>query len=94
MKLYGYTEVRKMNSDDLRNLCIREHWYTEGNCEEYTNLLSKADDIDNVTTDDIVEIATDIYSHSRFEDDYTMNELILNIMFKVGKICITLFEED
>lgn len=91
---YGYREVRKLNADDLRSLCIKECWYTRGSCVEYINLLKHVDKIEDVTTDDIVEIASDIYSHSNIEDfGYTMSDVILNIMFKLGKICVTIFEE-
>lgn len=96
--MYAYSEIRKLNSDDLRTLCIKEQWYTRGNSDEYCELLSSVDKMENVTTDNIVEVATDIYSHSDFEDDkadgYTIEEILLNIMFKVGRICITIFNED
>lgn len=98
MNMYGYSEVRKLISVDLRLLCINEQWYTRGNSDEYYELLQSVDKMENVTTDNIVEIATDIYSHSDFEDykadGYTMDEIIKNIMFKVGRICTTFFNED
>lgn len=61
----GYREIRRIFSDDLRNLCIKKDWYTRGNCKEYCHLLNElAHEKENITTDDIVEIAQDILNHS------------------------------
>jgi len=68
---YGYKVVRRLSSDALRALCVERAWYTNGDNEEYSNMLamSKKDDI---TGDDIVEIATDIIEHSDLSlDDFT-----------------------
>lgn len=55
----------------LRSLCVEKERYTSGDNDEYSNMLamSKKDDI---TGDDIVEIATDIIEHSDLSlDDFT-----------------------
>ncbi|GAA0806679.1 hypothetical protein GCM10008910_45390 [Faecalicatena orotica] len=65
---YGYREIRKIGAMELRNLCIKRNWYTCGNNEEYSHLLGDlAEDKENITTDDIIEIAQDIYEHSSKE---------------------------
>nr|DAY58864.1 MAG TPA: hypothetical protein [Caudoviricetes sp.] len=76
---YGYKVVRRLTSDALRALCIERAWYTNGNNEEYSNMLAKTKKED-ITSDDIVEIATDIIKHSSnlsLEDFiYVCNEIL------------------
>lgn len=87
MSKYGYAEVRKVSACSLRSLCIKNNWYTNGDNEEYSHLLiDLADDKDNITTDDIVEIAQDIYDHS--DTDYDVE----SIMFAVLQIASTYIE--
>lgn len=100
MNKYGYKEVRRLHSSDLRALCIKEDWYTGGTNEEYANLMEMTKK-DNITTDDIVEIATDIIEHSStavkkikecagYND---MSEIYTHFMFLISEACITFFEE-
>lgn len=84
---YAYTETRKMTMDNLRALCIRNDWYTCGDNEEYSNLLNTAHYCENITTDVLVELATDIKSHSDTEHEIT------SIMFELAGICYSFFEE-
>ena len=65
-----YKETRTLSAEDLRNLCIKNHWYTKGTCEEYSHLLyDLAENKEHLTTDDIIEIAEDIVAHSEIDDD-------------------------
>ena len=84
---YGYKETRKMLSWDLRKLCINNDWYESGDAEDYSNLLEKVDSLENITTDDIVEIATDIIEHSDIKIEEFEN--ICNALFT---ICHTFIE--
>ena len=87
MNKYGYMEIRKISASSLRSLCIKNNWYTNGDNEEYGHLLiDLADDKDNITTDDIVEIAQDIKDHSNTDYD------VENIMFAVLQISDTFIE--
>lgn len=86
---YGYKEVRRLTSIELRSLCIEENWYTKGTIEEYNNLLCKVANIKNVTTDDIVEIAQDIVDHSKIHPDMEFTD----VMFAISEKCYTYFEE-
>ena len=89
MKKYGYSEVRKISADNLRGLCIRQNWYTNGDNEEYGHLLfDLAANKDNVTTDDIVEIAQDIIDHSKTDYDFE------SIAYAVLQITNTYLERD
>lgn len=85
---HGYREVRKIREDDLRNLCIAKRWYTRGDNAAYNHLLNDlAGDKENITTDDIVEIALDIMEHSNTDRELT------SICFDVARIAVTFFEE-
>lgn len=85
---YGYKEIRKISAMSLRELCIEKGWYTGGTVEEYCNLLSMTER-ENITTDDIVEIATDIIEHSTLHTDETFT----SVMWAIGDKCISYFEE-
>lgn len=94
---YGYREVRKLSREDLRALCIRNDWYTGGNNAEYYNLMCKVDNIYHVTTDDIVEIATDIIEHSEtakqnFDKATGGEDFYEYVMFMIGEECHSFFE--
>lgn len=79
MNKYGYTEIRKISAGNLRGLCIENNWYTNGENEEYGHLLiDLADSKDNITTDDIVEIAQDIKDHS--DTDYDVESIIYAVL--------------
>lgn len=95
---YGYKEVRKLGATALRALCIREDWYTGGDNEEYSRLLNMANR-ENITTDDIVEIATDIIEHSdmaveryRKSGGLSFGECYTHVMFLIAEKCYTYFE--
>lgn len=90
-----YIEIRTIHYDDLWALCNKQEWYTKGTNSEYEDLLLKASDIDNVTTEDIHEIAKNIYNHSDYECDYYFMEeeqIIESVMFLINRqACTTVF---
>jgi hypothetical protein len=74
-----------------------EDWYTGGTCEEYAKLLDMTDK-DNITTDDIVEIATDIIEHSetakvKYEKASGGENFYLHVMYLIAEACNSYFEE-
>lgn len=81
-----YKEIRVLHWDDLRKLCINKHWYTAGNSTAYENMLAKCEK-DNITTDDIVEIAQDIMEHTTGEE-----RELEGFCFEIAKVCNTFFE--
>ncbi len=85
---YGYIERRRLFPEDLRSLCCRFGWYTCGNNESYCNLLSFVKGKD-ISTDDIVEISTDIIEHS---DNVRVDD-ICSVMHSVAGACFTVFDE-
>ena len=83
-----YKEIRQINADSLRRLCISKRWYAGGDNAAYNRLLyDLADDKENITTEDIVEIAQDIMEHSNTDQELT------SICFDVARIANTFFEE-
>lgn len=78
-------ETRKMNSYDLRELCIKRDWYTSGDNEEYSNLLDMT--AHRMTTKKLQQIAEDIKFHSDTPYEIT------DIMFELSQICCSYFEE-
>lgn len=99
MNKYAYREIRRIDSSTLRSLCIRENWYTGGTNAEYCNLLDMTNK-DNITTDDIVEMATDIISHSgeamkelKKSCGLSDGECYTHVMFLIAEKCYTYFEE-
>lgn len=83
-----YKEIRKIHADSLQSLCMKKRWYTGGDNAAYNHLLyDLADGKDNITTEDIVEIAQDIMEHSNTDQELT------SICFDVASIAVTFFEE-
>lgn len=84
-------ETRIMTMDDLRNLCIKENWYTCGDCEEYDNLLNMTKNgwkRRNITANVLYKMAIDIEQHS----DMTGILDTETIMCMLAEICHTNFE--
>ena len=81
-------EIRKIDAESLRKLCVARRWYTRGDNAAYNHLLNDLEEgKENITTDDIVEIALDIMEHSNTEQELT------SICFDVARIAVTFFEE-
>jgi len=79
-------ETRKLYSEDLRRLCIRHNWYTKGTNDEYIPLLNAVDKLENVTTEEIANIAENILRYS--DTDYPL----VAICFEIAEICHSYFE--
>ena len=94
MKKYAYTETRHIDIYKLRAACIKENWFNAGTNEEYAELFAAAEAMENVTSDELVELATLICEHtagvSITDDDYFCN--VLYILAKDA--CISCFEID
>lgn len=91
-------ETRRINAYDLRNFCIKYNLYTSGNNADYENLLFGNNRIarkfakqENITANDIFEIAKNIVEHSN-EKHAKFYLDIENCMCYLADICITNFE--
>ena len=81
-------ELRTISMSDVRNACIKNNWYTNGDCEDYDSMLSFVNGLKYASTDDLETIATDIKEHSDTDDE------ISSIMFVLANdCCITIFFE-
>ena len=83
---YGYRETRRISAIDIRHLCIMKKWFTNGNIKEYGELLDYGNK-NNITSDELVEMATLIKEYSDTEYEIT------NIMYELCEICHSFFEE-
>ena len=84
--MYGYKEIRQVEMSALRKLCIKRDWFTKADNEEYSQFLNYSKK-DNITTDDLVEMATMVMSFSDTDMECT------SIMFELNTVCYTYFEE-
>ena len=87
-------EIRFMAMSRLRELCIRNKWYTHGTNEEYDILLHKVYDDNyeyiNLTTEKLAEIAVDIMEHSDLPVDYD----VCCVMFELARAASVCFEVE
>ena len=79
-----YSELRFMSAENLRLLCIKERWYTRGNCDEYGKLLEMPVG-KNIKTVDIVNIANNVCEHSDNVDFVS----VCNSLLQICVSCIT-----
>lgn len=89
--------IKTIDFYDLRNLCIRKNWYTNGSTSEYNNMLQIANK-ENITAEDIYKTAVDIIEHSNLENyanscgmNTDDNEFIENVMYEIECITHTFF---
>lgn len=68
----------RTDSDQIRSLCIREQYYTNGTNDEYSKLLTYVDDHRELSEESLEWIAQDILDHSCYFD-----ETKSNIKFKI-----------
>ena len=87
-----YTETRVLSTTKLRKLCIQHNWYTCGDNDEYAALFAKLHDEEgelvHISTDKLVEIATDIYEHSEIKH-YSLEA----VMGELASACLIFFDE-
>lgn len=80
-----FTEKRFITRYAVRSLCIEKNWYTSGTNEEYGEMLTFVEELEEATTEALAIIATDIYKHSN--TDYCIE----SIMWELNGICNTQF---
>ena len=80
-------ERRTLDMNDLRQLCIKNNWYTLGTNEQYSKLLDMTR-VDNVTSEMIAKMAYDIKFKSETEHNAE------SICFEIARICYSFFELD
>ena len=87
MEKCNYKEVRTINKSDLRILCIRKSWYTEGTNEDYMELLKSVEN-KQISTEDIVELAYNIIEHSELTLCEEVFEMVCFELFEISHTAI------
>ncbi len=89
-----YTKTTVMDCDELRQFCIKNKFYTKGDCEAYSKLFDMAKAYKG-DVDDMVSIAEDIYNHSDGESLTTFcysgtapKAIICDLMTEIERICV------
>ena len=94
-----YREFRKIDSEMVRSMCIRECYYTRGDVDAYTHLLVDLCDFKKeITIDDLEEITEDILEHSDVKSFCGMygcseKELFQSTLWKLINECCKTFVE-
>lgn len=86
-----YKEVRTINIETLRSLCVSMGWYTRGSSISYSFMLSQAAVKDNLTTEDIIGIALDIARHSNLSDVEPETDVLSSIAYEIARASYTRF---
>lgn len=91
-------EIKRIDTDKLRSMCIKNNWYTKGTTSDYNNMF-KLCQKDNITTNQLYKIAKDIYERTNLDtakegcsNDYSDNENILNMMIYVNDCSYVFYE--
>jgi len=82
---------RMWDSADVRNLCIKNRFYTCGDCEAYDKMLTFVRK-NKPTANNIFKVAEDIYNHSDIDLDcygVSKDEMIAGMMFEISRKCVT-----
>ena len=91
-----------IHRDAIYNLCVRQQYYTCGDCESYDRMLGYVDSLNDIQLDTVADavyiIANDIYDHSdieSFQSEYgcSKEEVLQAIYFEVGK-CVEFHLEE
>lgn len=93
-------EVKRIDTSKLRNICIKNNWYTCGTCAEYSNMFNMCE-VENVTTKTLYQITKNIYEHTNINTaengcsaEYSDTENILNMMVYINDACYVWYEID
>ena len=84
--IMGYTieETKSWHMDSVRELCVKNQWYTRGTCKEYSIMLEYVRD-NKPTVANIFTVAKDIFDHSDWNDEYDFeDDMIAAIMFRLN----------
>lgn len=94
-----YREFKKIDHNKVRNLCIRDEYYTMGDNDAYEHLLYElCNEEKEITMDELEEITADIMKHSdvewlRYKYYFSEEELFAGILWKLINECCTIFLE-
>jgi len=78
------------NRSDVRNLCVRNNWYTGGDNREYSSMLDYVEKNSAPSTTNMMKVARDIAAHSSDLDPDNI-EHVCYIMKELERNCIKRF---
>ena len=86
---------KRLDSEDVRQVCINHNYYTRGTCEEYAEMFKMLDyetplAKHNITSSRLTMIARDIKEHSVTDD--TVDEIMENLVVHIR--CYLIDEEE
>lgn len=81
--------MTKVSISDLRKVCIKNNYYTAGDCKAYDAMLTMFDEVDG---EKIEILAKDIKEHSHTDD--TVLEIAAEILHDATYRYITYDDED
>lgn len=85
-----YMEIKGLPMYKLREACIDYDWYTCGDNTDYENLLTFAENLENVTFDDLEAIAKNILNHSSFEvwQEFTIKDIMAILNMRLNRTIV------
>ena len=85
--------VAWVNSDRVREMCIRYDYYTRGDCLAYNRMLNDANDMSTDDYEGLKRIVVDIYDHSKMQDDkeYSKKDYVEGIISDILKSCTDMY---
>lgn len=94
-----YTQVYEIDTDKLRQFCINNNFYTQGDCEAYSKMFGMARKYAG-GIEVLIDIAEDIYAHSSGDSLRTFTysglhrkDVICDLMTEIYRNCVdTWFE--
>ena len=91
-------EIKRIDTDKLRHICINNNWYTRGTNADYMNMFKMCEK-DNISANQLYKITKDIYEHTNIASaingcstDYSDEENILNMMIYVNDASYVFYE--
>ena len=84
-------EIRTVTARGLRELCIKNGWFTCGDDEDYEKLMEYSEK-ENIKTEDLEEMAEIIIEFSDEENMEYCGYQKEDVMFSINLVCVTRFE--
>ena len=85
--------TRWLDSNKIRQMCIRYRYYTCGDCASYDKMLDRAVGLDADDLEAVLTIAEDIYEHSTVKDDveYPKRDCLEGLVNMLLSECVDMF---
>ena len=95
-----YKQITKLDIYKLRDFCIRNRFYTHGDCRAYENMFEMARTY-NGEVEILTNIARDIYDHSGYDEIIQFAELgrddedevLTTMMMEIFRTCVDVWFE-